>query len=215
VIAPNQESLLKQTITALKYQSSQPGGVVIYLDGQKSAVVNPVTAANFKVGDRIDQDTVAKLLASQQRGDAYRCALRLLGRRDHSTLEIKQKLSRREFDPDVIDDTLNRLIDKKYLDDQAFAVHWVNQRAHTAPRSRRLMRQELRHKGVGRAQIEMALADVDEHALAMACLQRKRRRWRRLKESARHLKLLAYLSRKGFSYAIARAAAESYHDDAD
>lgn len=206
---------MKKTITALKWQPSQPGRVRIYLDGEVMAAVSLVTAARFKVGDRIDQDTLAKLRASQERDDAYRCALRLLGRRDHSTLEIRQKLSRRQFDRDAIDDALNRLVEKKYLDDQAFAAHWVNHRMRSAPRSRRLMRQELRQKGVGHAQIEIALADVDEHASAIACLQRKRRRWRRLKRSARHLKMLAHLSGKGFSYAVSRAAAETYRDDAD
>lgn len=206
---------MKQTITALKCHPSQPGCVRIYLDGEARVAVSLVTAARFQVGDSIDQDTVAKLLASQQRDDAYRCALRLLGRRDHSTFEIKQKLSRRAFEPDVIADALDRLAEKKYLDDQAFAVHWVNQRVNTAPRSLRLMRQELRQKGVGHAQIEMALADVDEQALAIACLQRKRRRWHRLKESARRLKMLAHLGSKGFSYAVSRSALEAYHDDAD
>ena len=206
---------MKKTITALKWQPSQPGRVRIYLDGEAMATVSLATAARFKVGDPIDQDMLAKLRALQERDNAYRCALRLLGRRDHSTLEIKQKLSRREFDRDAIDEALKRLIEKKYVDDQAFAAHWVNHRMRTAPRSRRLMRQELREKGLGQAQIETALADVDEQALAIACLQRKRRRWRRLKRSARHLKMLAHLSGKGFSYTVSRAAVETYCDDAD
>ena len=86
---------------------------------------------------------------------------------------------------------------------------------NTAPRSRRLMRQELRQKGVGQAQIEIALANVDEHALAIACLHRKRRRWRRLKGAARRPKMLAHLGSKGFSYAVSRDAVETYRDDAD
>lgn len=147
--------------------------------------------------------------------DAYRCALRLLGRRGHSIHEIRRKLSRRDFAPDAINDALKRLMDEKYLDDQAFADNWVNYRMKTAPRSLKLMRQELKQKGVDPKQIASALANLDEHALATACIRRKRRRWHRHKGSARRLKMLAYLNRKGFAYDVSRAVVETYDDDVD
>ena len=206
---------MKATITALKWPPSQPGRVWIWLDGKTRVAVSLAAAARFKVGDRIDENTVARLQAGQQRDDTYRCALRLLGRRDHSVHEIRQKLSRREFDPDAIDEALKRLAERNYLDDQAFAVKWVRYRINTAPRSIRLMRQELRQKGVDPRQIEAALADLDERELAAACLRRKRRRWHRLKGSARRLKMLAHLGRHGFSCDVSQAAVEACDDEAD
>ena len=206
---------MKFTITALKWLPSQPNRVWIYLDGGERVAVNLTTAAGFKAGDCIAADTVDGLRSHQRRDDAYRCAIRLLARRDHSTYEIRQKLVHRGFDPDAINDALERLIENKYMNDQAFAASWINYRIKTAPRSRRMMRRELRQKGLDHTQIEPALANLDEHELATACIQRKRRRWQRMKGSTRRLKMLAHLSQKGFSYEVSRSVVDNYCDDAD
>lgn len=203
------------TVTDLKWRSAQPGRVWIYLDDHAWASVGLVAAARFKVGDRIDEETATRLKVNHHRHDAYRCALRLLGRRNHSGLEIRRKLKYRDFEPDAIDHALNRLTENKYLNDQAFAIEWVNYRMNNAPRSRRLMAQELRHKGINEAQIDAALVHVDELALAKACIQRQRRRWQRLAEPMRRLKMLTHLNNKGFSYAISQAAVANEHDLSD
>jgi regulatory protein len=206
---------LKPIITDLTLRPLQPDRVWIYLNGRPWASVDLLTAAQFKVGDPIDDDTLDRLKVDHLRHDAYRCALRLLGRRNHSCLEIRQKLTSRGFAADAIGHALGRLKEKKYLDNQQFAIDWVNHRMNTAPRSRQLMAWELRQKGVGQEQIDEALAPVEEFTSAEACLLRKRRRWRRLAEPERRQKMLAYLGRKGFAYDVSRSAIASYRDSTD
>ena len=105
--------------------------------------------------------------------------------------------------------------EKKYLDNQQFAIDWVNHRMNTAPRSRQLMAWELRQKGVDPEQINEALAHVEEFTSAEACLLRKRRRWRCLAEPERRQKMLTYLGRKGFAYDVSRSAIATYRDSTD
>lgn len=188
---------------------------MVHMDGKPCASVSLVAAGRFKVGDRIDADTVTQLQADQHRRDAYQCALRFLGVRDRSTLEIGQKLKRQGYDAVVIDSVLKDLIDKNYVNDQSFAISWVNYRMKISPRSLRLIAQELKQKGISAERIEAALIRVDEHTLAMACIHRKRRRWRRFEGRERRFKMLAHLSHKGFSYGVSRNAVESYCDQAD
>ncbi|WP_417553837.1 regulatory protein RecX [Marinomonas fungiae] len=62
-------------------------------------------------------------------------ALWLLGSREHSTYEMRQKLSRKGFEEDSITQVIEDLTSLNYLSDQRFAEafaeanlpsHWVN-----------------------------------------------------------------------------------------
>ena len=204
-----------QTITALKWQKSQPDRIMVHLDGRPWATVSLVTAGRFKIGDRIDAGMAAQLKSDQQRRDAYQCALRFLGTRDRSALEIRRKLKHKGFDAPAIDHALTVLIDKKYVNDRQFAQNWINYRSKHAPRSSRLLAQELRQKGISTTDIDAALVPVDEDVLALACLNRKRRRWRGFATRERRHKMLAHLSQKGFTYEVSINAVDAFHDLAD
>ncbi len=206
---------MDKAVTAIKWLKSQPDRVLICLDGQPWATVSLLTAGRFKVGDRIAPGEADKLRDAQEKHDAYQCALRWLGGRDRSVLEVRQRLKQRGFDGVAVDHTLTTLLDKNYLDDERFARNWVHDRIKHAPRGSRLLAQELRQKGIDGRVIASALALADEDALASTCLRRKRRRWRRHAGQVRRQKMLAYLSRKGFAFDISLHAVESYRDQTD
>ena len=52
---------------------------------------------------------------------ALQCAVGLLARREHSELEIQQKLKQREYLQSDIDAAISQLLEKKYLSDNRFA----------------------------------------------------------------------------------------------
>lgn len=57
----------------------------------------------------------------QKRGRLMSCwdrSLNILSRRDHSIKELKDKLFKKEYSPQDVEETLQKLIDKKYLDDE-------------------------------------------------------------------------------------------------
>lgn len=188
---------------------------MVHVDGQACATVSLVAAGRLSVGDRVDADIIKLWQVDQGRRDAYQRALRYLGARDHSRREIRQKLRRQGFGRAAIDAAIEKLMDQNYLDDQVYAANYVNYRMKTSPRSRRLLAQELKRKGIRDDHIEAALKPVDERRMALACIHRKRRRWRRFEGQQRRLKILAHLSGKGFSYDVSRLAVETYGDQAD
>jgi len=55
-------------------------------------------------------------------------AVDLLARREHSEKELKQKLSRYDFESDLIDGVLEELIERDYLNDWRFARLWMSHR---------------------------------------------------------------------------------------
>ncbi len=188
---------------------------MIHLDGKPWASVSLVAAGRLKVGDQIDAKTAAQWQIDQQRRDAYQCALRFLGVRDRSALEIRRKLRQKGFDHPAIDHALRLLIEKQYVNDRLFAANWIRYRMKNAPRSTRLLAQELKQKGIGADDIASALLDADERELALACLRRKRRRWRRLDGREGRRKMLAHLGQKGFTYDVSMTAVDAYRDQVD
>ncbi|MFW0784775.1 regulatory protein RecX [Gordonia sp. CPCC 206044] len=107
---------------------------------------------------------------------AWDAALRLLGVRARSRHEIRDRLARKGFDAETIDDVLIRLDKHHLVDDEDFAAEWVRARGTNSARGRVALRHELRAKGVDAGTIESALAEVDpadERAVAAELVEKK------------------------------------------
>jgi len=84
---------------------------------------------------------------------ALELALRFLGTRPRTRWELERRLRAAGADA-VLDHVLARLAELGYLDDDAFARYWSEQRDRHAPRGRRMVEAELRQRGVTRDVIE-------------------------------------------------------------
>jgi regulatory protein len=134
-------------------------------------------------------------------------AVRLLGLRSHSAVELGRKLERRGFDADAVAAVLDRLAERHYLDDSEFARELVSHRSRG--RGGAAIAAELASKGVARAVAQAAVAGIDpeveiEAATAFA------RRWLPKAEpgSMRSLLELAgpRLARRGYASDVVREA---------
>lgn len=103
---------------------------------------------------------------------AREAAVALLAHRARSTREIEDRLTRKGHDRDTIRQVVSWLEELEYLDDDAFALAFVRDRIRFHPRGRRLLRQELWRKGIGRESADraidraLALEDLDFDELA-------------------------------------------------
>lgn len=107
---------------------------------------------------------------------AWDTALRLLGVRARSRQEMLQRLERRGFDPDTIDEVMARLENHRLLDDADFAAQWVHSRHTHSGRGRVALRHELRAKGIDETTISATLSEVDpedEREIAANLVARK------------------------------------------
>ncbi|GAC70830.1 regulatory protein RecX [Gordonia soli] len=112
----------------------------------------------------------------RQPPSAWDAALRLLGVRARSRQEMRDRLTKKGFEPAVVDDVMTRLDRSQLLDDDDFATEWVRSRHMHSGRGRVALRQELRQKGVDSAIIENALEEIDpagERAIAARLVERK------------------------------------------
>jgi regulatory protein len=136
-------------------------------------------------------------------GDAYDAAVRYLGGRPHTVAEIHRHLRSKKFDAETIDHAIDRLRAQRYVDDEAFARWWVEQRERFKPRGDRALRTELAQKGVARDVVDVVLgerapdADVEQ---ARRALLRPLTRWAEMPIAEKRRKIHTYLAARGFDY---------------
>lgn len=129
--------------------------------------------------------------------------MRYLAGRPHTVAEIHRHLRSKKFDADTIGHAIDRLRAQRYVDDEAFARWWLEQRDRFKPRGHRALRTELAQKGVGRDVVDLVLgerapdADVEQ---ARRALSRPLTRWADMPDAERKRKIHAYLVGRGFDY---------------
>lgn len=192
---------MAQKITDLKKQQRNPNRISVYLDGEYAFGLSQTVAAWLQVGQTISAEKVASLQTDETRAAAFQQALRLLSYRPRSEAEIEKKLNDKGFDAEVSAYVIHRLTEEGYLGDIIFAKTWVENRSTFRPRSRRLLKYELRQKGVAEEHIESALESVkDEPDLAYQAGIRYAARLADLDRETFRKRLGAFLGRRGFSY---------------
>lgn len=135
-------------------------------------------------------------------------ALRLLGARNRSEAEVRERLCRAGYEEEIVSDVVAWLYRLGYLDDERFAREWVEARLRSRPSGRIRLAWELRQKGVEPETVERALANLDADAEVALAVEAARRRYgaERAAPEALARKVHAFLVRRGFpSYAVRRA----------
>ncbi|MDG4595962.1 MAG: regulatory protein RecX [Candidatus Contendobacter sp.] len=87
-------------------------------------------------------------------------ALELLARREHSRLELRQKLIQRGYPPTQIDPVLDQLVEERWLDEGRYAELYASTRADKGYGPLRIAR-ELRERGVPDEQVTTSLAALN------------------------------------------------------
>ena len=166
----------------------------------------------FKHGLRpkmmIDAAFLAELLREDGETKALTTALNFIGYRPRAEEEIRKRLQRDEWSEMVIAAVILKLRDNKMLDDAQFASDWVESRSRSKPRGARLLKQELRFKGVDKEEIDAALPDADEEIenaiAALDKLERKLEKWEKGRD--RTQKAIEMMARRGFGYGTVKTA---------
>jgi regulatory protein len=199
-----------KTITAIEPQRKRSSRVNVFLDGVFAFGLEGEVAAGLglKVGQALSQAQIEDIARADVSQRCYQAALRFLSYRPRSRKEVADRLRRRGFEQATVEDVVGRLMEKGLLDDGAFARFWRESRETFRPRSRWLMEQELRRKGVDARTAEEALEGLDEEENAFRAGEKKARSLASLDYQDFRRKLGDHLRRRGFSWGVARRVVE-------
>ncbi len=203
------------TITRLQIQKNNKERVNVFLDDDYAFAVALDIAVELRKGQELDAADVARLRDADMLTQAYQRAVRYLGSRPRSQVEIERYLRGKEYDDGVITATVARLLEQGYLDDASFAQYWRENRDRFRPRSAVALRAELRQKGVDRADVDEALDGLDEEAAAWAAVASKLSRWQELPVDEFNQKVTGFLARRGFGYTTIRAVCRRARTEID
>ncbi len=102
--------------------------IIFFEDNSKIKIDYEVAAkSGLRSNDDLSDELREKLLEQDLRIRVRNGAFNYLGRRHHSFFELKKKLSAKGYDKEVIDETLNELKDKGYIDDEDFAKRYIEE----------------------------------------------------------------------------------------
>jgi regulatory protein len=199
-------------ITDLRPTRRDPDRISVDLDGTFAFALPAqlVSDERLEIGDALDEERIAALLAADETARATEAALAFLAYRPRSEREVRDRLRRGGYASETIDHVITRLNDWRYLDDADFARRWVENRATHRPRGTRLLQQELRQKGIDRetAREVIAEAELDEVADAEALARRRLPAYAGDDPASIRRRLGAYLARRGYGYDVIRVALE-------
>lgn len=131
-------------------------------------------------------------------------SLRYLGRRDHTSFEIKQKLKKKGYEDNVIDQALEELTDRGFLNDKNFTIKFITEKSELNRWGRKKIEFNLYKKGVHPKIIQEALNSYfDNLSQDQICLdlviKRKRHFLREDDPYKRLMKIYSYLAGRGFT----------------
>lgn len=200
-------------ITAMVVQKRNAERVNLFVAGEFACAISMEQALDLRKGQHLSDAELEELRAGGEANLAYQRALRYLGMRPRSIDEIAVYLQRKGYDETVVESILGKLKARGYVDDEAFARFWIENRNRFRPRGARALRHELRQKGVEGEVIDEALAEQDEEAAALAAVTSRAARYADLEYAEFEQKLMGMLARRGFGYAVCRRACKQAWDD--
>lgn len=149
---------------------------------------------------------------------AREIALRQLTAKARTRAELEKAMAKRGVPEEAAEAVLDRFTELRLIDDAAYAQAWA-EGLQRRQKSKRVLAQELRRKGVDDEIIDEALEgidDADEYAAALALARKKAAAMRDLEPQVRNRRLAGALARRGFSSAVVyRAIREATDTDPD
>ena len=192
-------------LTAIE-PGKRAGRFNLYVDGRFALSLDEETlaSARLKSGDEVTGARLAALAAETERRRALDSALRVLGVRPRSQRELEERLGRRGYSRPAIDAAVSRVRELGYVDDEAFARYWTEQRGGTRPKSARMIQRELQTKGVDREVSAEAVAEVDDLDHARRAATARARSLGSVDAITFRNRLGSFLARRGFGGDVMR-----------
>jgi len=126
----------------------------------------------------------------------------MLARRELSEAQVRQRLGRREHDPDVIDEAIARLREERAIDDRRVAEAIARTETSLRKRGKLRVKRKIQSAGisssVAKQAIDETFAEVDADALLEAALARRLRHGKAIADDREFNRLYRYLIGQGF-----------------
>ncbi|MGD8426850.1 MAG: RecX family transcriptional regulator [Balneolaceae bacterium] len=204
-MADEEAHSLPGVITSITVQKNNKERYSIFVDDEFLLGIAEQTLLKFNLtkGVRITSSLFRKIQRAEGRFAVKSYLLKLLGRRDHARKELLTKALRKEYSKEVIENILDELEKKGYLNDTGFAEKFASDKSRLNKWGPKKIKAHLYRKGISKRIAEQSVKkafeekNLEETFLNLV-LKHKRRFLREEDEFKRRKKVFDHLARKGY-----------------
>ena len=198
-------------ITAITPQVKDKTRCNIYLDGQVycGLKLEVVVLHRLKVGMQVNKAFLNDIQLDSEKSTALDKTLTYITAAQKTEKQIKDYLYKKGYLPAVVKYVLEKLRDYRFVDDQDYAETYA--RNYAQRKGRRLIKLELKRKGISDEHVETALEELDDEE-QLEGAKRLLEKYMRTKTADRETlsKAFRYIMSKGFDYDVAKRALTAY-----
>lgn len=200
-----EEEQLPGIISSISVQKNNNERYSIFVDDEFLVGVAEQTLLEFNLskGKEITHALLRKIRRAEGRFKVKSYMVKLLGRRDHARKELYQKALKKDYPKEIIENVLDELQEKGYLNEAGFAEKFASQKSRLNKWGPAKIKAHLYKKGISRSiaekSIKKAFEDEDLKTTFLdLVLKRKRRFLREEDPYKRKKKVFDHLARKGY-----------------
>ena len=204
---------LPATVTSVKAQKKRSDRYSLFCGDRFLVGVSASTLIRFNLekGVEITPALYEQIATEENKGALNDYLLRLLARRDHSRNELKTKALQKGYNLELIQQAIEVLDEKKYINDQEFARKFTSDKITIQQWGPLKIKAELHKRGIAEKTADFILQDTaNDLELIQICvdlaIKRKRHFARESDDFKRKQKVAAYLQQKGFPFEIINRA---------
>lgn len=203
---------IAMVITAITPQKYDAARCNIEVDGRFFCGMQLITVLEqrLKVGSSVTEEELSALQLAGEKQTALDKALTHISASMKTERDIRDFLRRKGYLCEVSDYVVEKMKGYGFLDDAAYAASYAQSAGKK--KGARLIRMELRHRGVADEAIDAALSEAGDETEAAQALLKKYLRSKPMDEKTLR-KAYAHLLSKGFDYDTARAALQALEEN--
>lgn len=200
-------------ISKIETQKKNKKRSTIYIDGKFAFGISDELLIKFDLheGDELDNDLVQNVLLAKEKQKIRNRAYRLLHYRNRATKELKDRLLKIGFDPALVEEAIDEMIEENALDDENFAETFIADYTKIRTKGNVFIRHELTRKGIAGDVVERLLRKRDEKRIA-ADYMRKKLSHLDVSNLKDRQKVLRRLLTRGFTPAVAYEVIDEYEE---
>ena len=184
--------------------------VIVYFDNDEFLILSLAVylKSGLKKNENVSEDRFSMLIKENISFHIKQKALGYLGRRLHSSSELRLKLIQKRYDMELINKVIDELKRTGYLNDLNFAREFTEEKAGTKFLGKNKIKSELIKKGISAEIITQVLEECfsrdEEYEKAKVSAQKKLRLLKTTLDDDTDLKrkLISFLNMRGYSYEI-------------
>lgn len=202
---------MNKSVSAIEPQKHNKNRYSVFLDGEYAFSLDDETLvkSKLKVGSCLSEDDVRYLTEEAEYASCKEAGMKLLSRKRYTCRELSEKLSEKGFS--VSDEVCERFAELGLLNDEEYARAFVHDAAVVSGKGERIIKSELKRKGVADSIINSLMEEFDNSDALSKLVEKKFRGKAPDRKTA--ASVFAACLRKGFCADEIKSAIKKYTDE--